>query len=65
MPAGPARDERVRECIALFTRAAELGDVTSLFWLGHAYHNGDEQVHIATNGTKAMEMLQSAAGNNP
>ena len=51
-----------RHARSLFEKAAALGDVSALYWLGHAHRVGDPVTGIAQKGDVALQKLHAAAG---
>ncbi len=48
--------------LTLFEQAADLGDVSAMYWLGHAYRVGDAVVGVDADAATALRYLNGAAG---
>ena len=44
-----------------FEKAAQYGDPSALFWLGHMHRVGDKELHIRTSAAVALEYLNRSA----
>ena len=48
--------------VGYFELAAELGDASALFWMGHVLHHGDAMCGVSQDPARSLKYLHQAAG---